>query len=641
MQNTTHLPARASNDIFPFKSNSQNLEHERQRNAKHGGLMRRADKRLSLRIIYDVDGWAFHNRALALEKYAPEDFDVSIASIRGTPNLEAALGDEPVDVVYLMDRSKLAKLQAILEERQWNPRIVVNWSNGWPMRLPIFYQLIGSSDLVLINNKVYWETTGELPGTYFMPNGVDREIFNVTRPIADRSPRVLWVGSELRRKLKGYDDYLIPLQGELEKTGIPYDFRLVDSYSDKKATPEQMADWYNSGTILVCASEMEGTPNPALEAAACGCVIVSTAVGNMPELIRKGVNGYIVKRDTRAILRGIRSATKKYPKLAEKMQRDIAKWDWQPRSEIFYNLLRKVCDPKVNHWKHSKSGPTYRPRRQNTWSNVHGKFAVETDVENRPDLSHALTVFVTSIGESSFKACLYCLEQQDVRFRLDILENVAPLSEAFRRMVAGCETPFFVQVDEDMLLYPSALRTLYERIVKCPPSTAFHSAAIHDVHLGRLIHGVKIFRHSIIGEYPVGDDEAWYRERNRRLELDGYLLSRDSLVTNGTQRANAIGCHGAIYSDAAIFERYASLQRRQKHDETQGLEWFSEYPQEFLQRFLNEPTDLNYFALMGVIAGSLDDGNQARRAKNYLVTDVADGYDSARKLIEEIRATRG
>jgi len=32
----------------------------------------------TLKIIYDVPGWAFHNEALALCKYAPPDFEVSL-----------------------------------------------------------------------------------------------------------------------------------------------------------------------------------------------------------------------------------------------------------------------------------------------------------------------------------------------------------------------------------------------------------------------------------------------------------------------------------------------------------------------------------------------------------------------------------
>jgi glycosyltransferase involved in cell wall biosynthesis len=59
---------------------------------------------------------------------------------------------------------------------------------------------------------------------------------------------------------------------------------------------EEMLRFYHSIDVYVCASRSEGTPNPCLEAAACGVPVVTTRVGNMPELIRDGENGFFVER---------------------------------------------------------------------------------------------------------------------------------------------------------------------------------------------------------------------------------------------------------------------------------------------------------------------------------------------------------
>jgi hypothetical protein len=58
----------------------------------------------SLRIIYDVDGWAYHHQARAMQKYAPPDFEVSIAALELAARMRCrcALGDEPADVVFLL-----------------------------------------------------------------------------------------------------------------------------------------------------------------------------------------------------------------------------------------------------------------------------------------------------------------------------------------------------------------------------------------------------------------------------------------------------------------------------------------------------------------------------------------------------------
>jgi glycosyltransferase involved in cell wall biosynthesis len=107
-----------------------------------------------------------------------------------------------------------------------------------------------------------------------------------------------------------------------------------------------MAAWYNAGTVLVCASEEEGTPNPALEAAASGCTVVSTAVGNMPELIRDGQNGYLVERRLDALAAAVMQAVEEYPRLAAEMQKDIASWDWRARSCEYFDLFRRVLEER-------------------------------------------------------------------------------------------------------------------------------------------------------------------------------------------------------------------------------------------------------------------------------------------------------
>jgi glycosyltransferase involved in cell wall biosynthesis len=152
------------------------------------------------------------------------------------------------------------------------------------------------------------------------------------------------VGSESQRELKGYDDCLVPLQERLTSMGIASDFRLVDSFGSAKRSQQVMAAWYNTGTILVCASQAEGTPNPGLEAAACGCVLVSTPVGNMTELVRSGQNGYLVERSVDSLLAGVLAAIDGYPRLAAQLQRDIQHWGWHTRSHAHFDAFRRVLD---------------------------------------------------------------------------------------------------------------------------------------------------------------------------------------------------------------------------------------------------------------------------------------------------------
>ena len=171
---------------------------------------------------------------------------------------------------------------------------------------------------------------------------MDLDIFNLKAPIDRRVPRVLWVGSENHRRLKGYDQIMCPVRDALTAEGVGCDILLVDSYDPGKRTPKEMADWYNTGTILVCASRSEGTPNLALEAAACGCTVVATRVGNMPQLIRNGLNGYLVDRDVASIIDGIKAASARYLELAGQMQRDIQAWSWAARAPRYFEVFRRA-----------------------------------------------------------------------------------------------------------------------------------------------------------------------------------------------------------------------------------------------------------------------------------------------------------
>jgi glycosyltransferase involved in cell wall biosynthesis len=298
-----------------------------------------------------VPGWAYHNNTLGLERHAPPDFAVSSAPLRnGDGNLDwdMALGDHPADLLFLFDFSSAGLVRAELARRGWESALMVAWSMGWQQLKPLLHQSYGLADAVLVSNRECWELSGRLPAGYLIPYGVDEVIFNVRTPIALRRPKVLWVGSQFARAIKGYDDYVVPLQTELRARGLECECLLTDSFGGEKRNPAQMAAWYNSGTVIVCASEAEGTPNPALEGAACGCTVVSTRVGNMPELIRHGINGYLVDRNPDALLGGVLDAVTNYERLATQMRLDIVPWHWSHRAPEFYAAFREVLGRREN-----------------------------------------------------------------------------------------------------------------------------------------------------------------------------------------------------------------------------------------------------------------------------------------------------
>jgi len=242
----------------------------------------------------------------------------------------------------------------------------------------------------------------------------------------------------------------------------------------------------------------------------------------------------------------------------------------------------------------------------------------------RVDLSQAVTVFVTTVGAPTYDACMTHLAAQDCRFSLHVIDHVAPMHAAFQRMLDHCRTPYYVQVDEDMLLFPHAVRTLYERIEAAGERVGMFSANLFDEHLRRCIIGVKIFRHAVAVRYPFDRIDAFETDQVSRFEADGYASIK---VAAGYEpvAGDTLGLHGTGWTNEAIYERYATLERRRRTDKPK-LYWFGEYSQEFLRRFQEEPSEQNFFALMGVIAGHLASRHGGAYAKDFRTYAALPGF---------------
>ena len=144
-----------------------------------------------------------------------------------------------------------------------------------------------------------------------------------------------------------------------------------------------------------------------------------------------------------------------------------------------------------------------------------------------------------------------------------------------QRMLDDCATPYYVQVDEDMLLYPHAVRSLHEAITAAPSEVAIVVRNLYDVHLERCVLGVKIFRHAIVRRYPFRAMEAFEVDQVRRFEADGYRLDRSPTGLRPVH-GETLGMHGTRWTPATIYERYANLQRRFR-GYPERMRWFTEY----------------------------------------------------------------
>lgn len=265
-----------------------------------------------------------------------------------------------------------------------------------------------------------------------------------------------------------------------------------------------------------------------------------------------------------------------------------------------------------------------------------GREKVATRPGARPDLRQAVTVFVSTVGYPTFAACRRHLRAQDCDYTLRVVDRVAPLSAAFQRMVDECTTPYYVQVDEDMLLYPHAVRTLHERISRLGRRVAMFAAALYDVHVERAIHGVKIFRHEIVRRYPLRDVRASEWDLARRLRRDGYLDVRVPLQHATRTSENTLGLHGTHWTPRAAYLRFCVLELKRRAG-TRALDWVPGSAMMLLRRFLERGSEVDLYALMGILAGSLADAGTVGREKDYRTYARTPGFRRLQGFVEEVR----
>lgn len=266
-------------------------------------------------------------------------------------------------------------------------------------------------------------------------------------------------------------------------------------------------------------------------------------------------------------------------------------------------------------------------------------------METRGDLSAELSVFVLTVGAPSFAQCMERLEAQDCRFTLEVIENVAPMSRALQCMLDRCRTRFFVQVDEDMLLYPNAIRSLYTRLTESPPNVAILTCHLFDSHAERVLYGLKIYRHDIVRAYPYNHVESSEFDQIRRFTKDGFVDLRLPLEDHFRPSEITLGEHGTRWTPRSVFERYLTLERKiRRHSEdvpTTSATWVEEHAAFFLRRYLDTGAELDLYALMGVVAGRLAPVGGGGREKDYRDYERLPGFHTLVRFVEEAAAEPG
>lgn len=137
-----------------------------------------------------------------------------------------------------------------------------------------------------------------------IPNSVDTELFTAPPRGKQARPTVGLLYSETPFKgcdisLRAFEKIKAVLPGaRLRMFGAepPTGALPIPPEAEFTLNPpqEKLREIYAGCDVWMCGSRSEGFHLPPLEAMACGCPVVGTAVGGVVETVKEGVNGYVV-----------------------------------------------------------------------------------------------------------------------------------------------------------------------------------------------------------------------------------------------------------------------------------------------------------------------------------------------------------
>jgi hypothetical protein len=208
------------------------------------------------------------------------------------------------------------------------------------------------------------------------------------------------------------------------------------------------------------------------------------------------------------------------------------------------------------------------------------------------------TIFVTTIGDQpNFTDCMAHLHTQSIRAPIEIIDRVAPMSAAFQEMQRRCRTSYYVQVDEDMILHPHAIETLRNCMLAAPGSVAMICAPLWDCDAELPIYGIKIYRASILQQFPYQNTLSCEIDQLARIRAAGY----DVILQSLRDRSICLGEHGKHYTPSTIFKRWQRCF--QKHHRFGNMTWIEPYAHRLLERYVETGGTLHLYAFLGAVAG--------------------------------------
>lgn len=330
------------------------------------------DKRPKIALIVDTHDWAFENIAKQLEKYLSEYFKFKIIAMVDIENLDMLIElTKNFELIHFFWRASVMlfderNVKVYAENRNINYQ---NFLYNLNISTAVYDHLFLDVNSININKKIYkispnyYVSSKKLYNIYsnlpfcnkpkaIVEDGVDLNLFKPTnierlKNVSNREIIIGWCGnskwtSEVE-DFKGVETILKPAIKQLVAEGYPIKMYFADK-NERMIPHNEMVNYYSNIDLYVCTSKIEGTPNPILEAMACGIPIISTDVGIVPEVLGYKQKQFILKeRSIQCVKEAIKrmiSEPRMFTELSEENLMQIRQLDWSIRIEKFKEFFQ-------------------------------------------------------------------------------------------------------------------------------------------------------------------------------------------------------------------------------------------------------------------------------------------------------------
>ena len=294
---------------------------------------------IRIAAVIDCKNWAWDIKADALQKFSKPKYEITKLYTRAEPHPTIDSLNNDYDLILVFAWGQGTNGRGIY--RGWDkvttPKALCKCSHFMARQASCI--IAPSFDAVIVNNTFLGDIFSRYK-TYYCPNGVDTEMFKPNH-IEHNDFLAGYVGHGKSTGAKGFSDIIRP--------NVPEDMLLgLDRVTDSVQPHEWMPNYYNNLDAFLVMSKWEGTPNPGLEAMACGVPCISTKVGNMVEIIKDGENGFLIEREAEPMMEKI-NFYKDNPDIrkehGKKVREVIEKdWDWRVKIKNYEDAFEGILN---------------------------------------------------------------------------------------------------------------------------------------------------------------------------------------------------------------------------------------------------------------------------------------------------------